>query len=307
MGSSVGGGAAGVQPPCASPVLVSAQDHPPSWHVAPLAPHWPGSTAGPGWHPLTVNAHCPFTLVLWAGFKLLDDVATALKGHARHLGQSRGLETKLASGSPLSSSTTANPPTQSLAAASPRGRHGGAETLVLVVGAHWPHLVSQDLGLDGQQKIEGPLALEELALAKDPCQGEGFWPHQLGHPPLTPCWGSQGRLAGVRPDMRKCRRARTVFHLGGAEGAHPAPPAICPSPSQESCTQQPSPGGPMSEAERFLGPHSAAPRNPQLLETGPPAGLPGHPQESGAGIDSGVDRWGQSLEQLQTQEAKPPS
>ena len=189
-------GQRGVQPPCASPALGSAQDHPPSWHVDPLAPHWPGSTAGPGWHPLTVNAHCPFTLVLWAGFKLLNDVTTALKGHARHLGQSRGLETKLASGSPSSSSTTANPPTPPLATASPRGQHGGAETLVLVVcsphwGAHWPPLVSQDLGLDGQQKIEGPLALEELALAKDPCQGEGLWPHQLGHPPLTPCWGSQ--------------------------------------------------------------------------------------------------------------------
>lgn len=97
-----------------------------------------------------------------------------------------------------------------------------------------------------------------------------------------------------------------MSHLGGAEGAHLVPPAICPSPSQESCTQQRSPGGPMSEAERFLGPHSAAPRNPQLLETGPPAGLPGQPQESRAGMDSGVDRWGQSLEQLQTQEAKPP-
>lgn len=56
----------------------------PPWHPT-------GSTAGPGWHPLTVNAHCPFTLVLWARFKLLDDVTTALKGHACHLGQSRGL------------------------------------------------------------------------------------------------------------------------------------------------------------------------------------------------------------------------
>ena len=46
--------------------------------------------------------------------------------------------------------------------------------------AHWPHLVSQDLGLDSQQKIEGPLALEELALVEDPCQGESLWPHQLG-------------------------------------------------------------------------------------------------------------------------------
>lgn len=96
----------GLSPRVLAPPLSSSQDHPPRtpcgmWsnllrtpiQVQRLPISIPSASQDSRTKgcPLTVNAQHAFSLVFWAGLKLLDDVLAALKCHTRHLGQSRGI------------------------------------------------------------------------------------------------------------------------------------------------------------------------------------------------------------------------